>query len=40
MAGEFRLKDLASLDLQDGEKREVVVEGVENGKVHIVHLNP
>lgn len=33
MAGEFRLKGITSLDLQEGEKKEVEVEGVENGKV-------
>ncbi|OAG36324.1 hypothetical protein AYO21_09489 [Fonsecaea monophora] len=33
MAQEFKLKDLAKLDLQDLEKREVEVEGIEGGKV-------
>jgi nitrite reductase/ring-hydroxylating ferredoxin subunit len=33
MAQEFKLKDISSLDLKDGEKREVEVEGIEGGKV-------
>ncbi|MCJ1299461.1 hypothetical protein MMC08_002253 [Hypocenomyce scalaris] len=33
MAQEYKLKSLSSLDLKDGEKREVEVDGVENGKV-------
>ena len=33
MAQEHKLKDLSSLDLKIGEKREVEVEGIENGKV-------
>ncbi|KZF24280.1 rubredoxin-NAD(+) reductase [Xylona heveae TC161] len=35
---EFKLKDLTKLDLQPGEKREVEVEGVENGKVLLVQV--
>ena len=33
MAQEYKLKGLTSLDLKSGEKREVEVEGIENGKV-------
>jgi len=33
MAQEYKIKGLSSLDLKSGEKREVEVEGVENGKV-------
>ena len=36
MTQEFKLKGLSSLDLKNGEKREVEVEGVENGKVLLV----
>ena len=36
MAQEFKLKGLSGLDLQNGEKREVEVEGVEDGKVLLV----
>ncbi|MCJ1309446.1 hypothetical protein MMC25_003106 [Agyrium rufum] len=39
MAQEYKLKGLSSLDLQDGEKREVEVEGIENGKVLLVKLD-
>lgn len=38
MATEFKLKDLKSLDLKQGEKREVEVEGVEEGKVLLVNV--
>lgn len=38
MAGEFRLKGITSLDLQEGEKKEVEVEGVENGKVLLLKV--
>ncbi|KAL8713305.1 MAG: hypothetical protein Q9220_002504 [cf. Caloplaca sp. 1 TL-2023] len=33
MAQEYKLKGLSALDLKSGEKREVEVEGIENGKV-------
>lgn len=33
MAQEYKIKGLSSLDLKSGEKREVEVEGIENGKV-------
>lgn len=33
---EFKIKDLSALDLKEGEKREVEVEGVEEGKVLLV----
>lgn len=36
MATEFKLKDLTSIDLQDGQKQEVEVEGIEGGKVLLV----
>ena len=36
MAQEFKLKGLSGLDLQNGEKREVEVEGIEDGKVLLV----
>ena len=36
MAQEFKLKGLSGLDLQNGEKREVEVEGIEEGKVLLV----
>lgn len=34
---EYRLKDLKSLDLKSGEKREVEVEGIEEAKVLLVN---
>ena len=33
MAQEYKIKGLSALDLNNGEKREVEVEGIENGKV-------
>lgn len=36
MAQEFKLKDITSLDLKDGQKQEVEVEGIEKGKVLLV----
>ncbi len=33
MAAEYKIKGLSSLDLKSGEKREVEVEGIEEGKV-------
>ena len=38
MAQEFQLKGVTTLDLKDGEKREVEVEGVEDGKVLLVQM--
>ncbi len=38
MAQEYQLKGLSSLDLKDGEKREVEVEGIEKGKVLLVRV--
>lgn len=38
MAKEYKLKDLASLNLKPGEKREVEVEGVEGGKVLLCNV--
>lgn len=36
MATEFKLKDLKSIDLKNGQKQEVEVEGIEEGKVLLV----
>ncbi|KAA6415578.1 MAG: rubredoxin-NAD(+) reductase [Lasallia pustulata] len=36
MAQEYKLKGISALDLKDGEKREVEVHGVEEGKVLLV----
>ena len=38
MASEYKLKGLSSLDLGSGEKREVEVEGIENGKILLVRV--
>ncbi|TVY57339.1 Apoptosis-inducing factor 1, partial [Lachnellula cervina] len=38
MAQEYKLKGLSSLDLKSGEKREVEVEGVEEGKVLLLNV--
>lgn len=38
MATEFKVKDLAALDLKPGEKREVEVDGVEGGKVLLLNV--
>lgn len=38
MSQEYKLKGLKSLDLEAGEKREVEVEGVEEGKVLLVNV--
>jgi Rieske Fe-S protein len=35
---EFKLKGLSSLDLEEGEKVEVEVEGIEKGKVLLVKV--
>ena len=39
MAQEYKLKGLSSLDLKAGEKREVEVEGIEEGKVLLCNVN-
>lgn len=39
MAQEYKLKGLSKLDLEPGEKREVEVEGVEEGKVLLMNVN-
>ena len=38
MAQEFKLKDVTSLQLKNGEKKEVEVEGVEGGKVLLLKV--
>ncbi|KAF2128212.1 hypothetical protein P153DRAFT_368082 [Dothidotthia symphoricarpi CBS 119687] len=38
MAQEFKLKDVTSLNLKNGEKKEVEVEGVEGGKVLLLKV--
>ncbi|OAK97754.1 hypothetical protein IQ06DRAFT_296062 [Phaeosphaeriaceae sp. SRC1lsM3a] len=38
MAQEFKLKDVTSLSLKNGEKKEVEVEGVEGGKVLLLKV--
>ncbi|KAH7419869.1 hypothetical protein BKA64DRAFT_562384 [Cadophora sp. MPI-SDFR-AT-0126] len=38
MAQEYKLKGLASLDLRPGEKKEVEVEGIEEGKVLLCNV--
>ncbi|KAB8290789.1 hypothetical protein EYC80_008426 [Monilinia laxa] len=38
MAQEYKLKDLNTLDLQPGEKKEVEVEGIEGGKVLLCNV--
>ena len=39
MAQEYQIKGLSKLDLKSGEKREVEVEGIEDGKVLLANLN-
>ncbi|QIW97001.1 hypothetical protein AMS68_002519 [Peltaster fructicola] len=39
MATEYKLKGLTSLDLKNGQKQEVEVEGIEEGKVLLVKVN-
>lgn len=39
MAHEYKIKGLSSLDLKTGEKREVEVEGIEEGKVLLANVN-
>ena len=38
MATEFKIKNLAALDLKPGEKREVEVEGIDDGKVLLLNV--
>jgi nitrite reductase/ring-hydroxylating ferredoxin subunit len=38
MATEFKIKNLAALDLKPGEKREIEVEGIEGGKVLLLNV--
>ncbi|KAL9088025.1 MAG: hypothetical protein Q9165_006366 [Trypethelium subeluteriae] len=38
MAQEFKLKDLSTIDLKNGQKLEAEVEGIEEGKVLLVKL--
>ncbi|KAL9006872.1 MAG: hypothetical protein Q9188_000403 [Gyalolechia gomerana] len=38
MAQEYKLKGLSALDLKNGEKREVEVDGIENGKVLLARV--
>ncbi|KAL9613151.1 MAG: hypothetical protein Q9167_002316 [Letrouitia subvulpina] len=38
MAQEYKLRGLSTLDLSHGEKREVEVEGIENGKILLVKI--
>lgn len=39
MAQEFKVKDLSSLNLNDGDMKQVELDGVENGKVLILKIN-
>ena len=38
MAQEYKLKGLSALNLKSGEKQEVEVDGIENGKVLIANV--
>ena len=38
MAQEYKLKGLSGLNLKSGEKQEVEVDGIENGKVLIANV--
>lgn len=38
MAQEYKLKGISSLDLKNGDKQEVDVEGVEGGKVLLLKV--
>ena len=38
MAQEYKLKDISSLKLKDGEKQEVEVDGIEGGKVLLARI--
>ena len=37
MATEYKLKDLSGLDLKPGQMKEAEVDGIEGGKVLLVH---
>lgn len=37
MAKEYKLKDISSISLSPGAKREVEVEGIQDGKVLLVN---
>jgi len=39
MATEFKLKDLTSIDLKNGQKQEAEVEGLDGAKVLLVKVN-
>ena len=39
MAKEYKLKDIKSIDMQDGDKVEAEVEGIEGGKGLLVKMN-
>lgn len=39
MATEFKLKDLTKIDLKNGQKQEVEVDGIEGGKVLLLKVN-
>lgn len=39
MAQEFKLKDLTSIEMKDGDKKEAEVEGIEGGKVLLIKMN-
>ena len=39
MAQEYKLKDLSSINLKNGEKVEAEVEGIEGGKVLLAKIN-
>ncbi|KAF2770197.1 hypothetical protein EJ03DRAFT_270865 [Teratosphaeria nubilosa] len=39
MASEFKLKDLSSIDLKNGQKQEAEVDGIEGGKVILVKVD-
>lgn len=39
MAQEYKLKGITSLDLKPGEKKEVEVEGIEEGKVLLCNVD-
>jgi nitrite reductase/ring-hydroxylating ferredoxin subunit len=38
MAQEYKLKDVASLHMKNGDKKEVEVEGIEGGKVLLLKV--
>jgi hypothetical protein len=37
MAQEFKLKDIKSIDLKDGQMQEAEIEGMEGGKVLLLN---